>query len=201
MTLEEIYNNGGMSARSYNACRYNGLNTLEDIAEFYIKHKLFKKLPNCGDKSNDELIKICLTYQSDKIESSKLKEENNLKTIISELTRIQREVINNFIFVNTNNPSVLSVRSRNAISSYLNQNLKIKNFASKILISNEFTLKDLNNIGKKCIPELKLYINSIEDFLNEVSKSKNEKDLISLKNNFLIQKTFSISKIPLGFNK
>ena len=47
-----------------------------------------------------------------------------------------------------------------------------------------------------CPQQLEIYISNIKDFLYEISQSNNEKKLISLKNNFLIQRTFSISKIP-----
>jgi hypothetical protein len=156
------------------------------------------KFRNCGRKSDEELIKLCNSYYLEGVDlfDNEIQEkvlENPIKKIISELTRIQREVINSFILVNTNS---LSVRSKNGISLHLNGNLKIKNFAEQILISDSFTVRKINNVGAKCIPEIEIYISIIKDFLIEVSQSVDEKHLISLKNNFLIQRTFSISKIP-----
>lgn len=195
MTIDEIHRKKEISVRSYHVCKYNNINTLKDIKEYYLKHKSFDQLRNCGRKSNEELIKICNKYQSEYFEGHEIgiKKENSLKIIISELTRVQREVINSFILVNTN---TLSVRSQNAISLHLRENLKIKNFAEKILLFNSFNVKNIKNVGAKCVPELEIYISIIKDFLIEVSQSNDEKYLISLKNNFLIQRTFSISKIP-----
>lgn len=160
------------------------------------------KLKNVGSKTIQEL-DIFISIVKDKFfEISKFpdivlsaleKKGSNNFINLSNLSRVQREVINSFIHVNTNS---LTVRSKNGILLHLNGNLKIKNFTEKILISDNFTVKEIKNVGAKCIPEIEVYISIIKDFFNEVSQSNDEKHLISLKNNFLIQRTFSISKIP-----
>lgn len=195
MTIDEIYKKEEISVRSYHVCKYNNLNSVKDLKEYFYKRKSFDNLRNCGRKSNEELIELCNKYQGEYLETQELEnnKENPLKTIISELTRVQREVINSFILVNTNS---LTVRSKNGILLHLKNNLKIKNFAEKILLSENFAINNIRNIGAKCIPEIGIYISIIKDFLIEVSQSNDEKQLISLKNNFLIQRTYSISKIP-----
>ena len=134
MNIVEIYKRGEISVRSYNVCRYNKLNSISDLKIYYNKNKSFERLRNCGQKSNVELINICHKYKEDNVENREIeiKNENPLKSIISNLTRVQREVINSFIFVNTNN---LSVRSKNAISLFLKNNLKVKGFSEKILLN------------------------------------------------------------------
>src|SRR5690554_4935848 len=118
MTIDEIYKKKEISIRSYHVCKYNNLNSVNDLKEYYFKHKSFDKLRHCGRKSNEELLDICNKYSDENVENKEIevKKENPLKDIISNLTRVQREVINSFIFVNTNE---LSVRSKNAISSHL----------------------------------------------------------------------------------
>lgn len=194
MTIDEIYKKEEISIRSYHVCKYNELNSISDLKKYYNKNKSFEKLRYCGRKSNEELIEICSKYPDDYVVNKdiEVKNENPLKDIISNLTRVQREVINSFILVNTNS---LSVRSKNAISLHLKKNFKIKNFAEKVFF-NSVEIKHWKNVGAKSIPEIELYLNIIKDFVKEVSESKEEKYLISLKNNSLIQRTFSISKIP-----
>lgn len=194
MTIDEIYKNEEISVRSYNVCRYNGLDTIGKLKEYYLKNHSFDNLRNCGRKSNEELIKICEKYEP-LILSSTIEQNipNPLEEIVSNLTRIQREVINSFILVNTNS---LSVRSKNAITQFLKYNFSVRNFTKKILLDKHFKVADIENVGQKSIPELEIYISIINDFIIEVSELNDQKKLITLKNNFLIQRTFSISKIP-----
>ena len=196
MTIDEIYRDKKISVRSYHVCKYNDLHTIQDLKEYYFKHKSFDKIKHCGRKSNEELIEICKRHQEVNLKSKafELQKEGFLKTVVSELTKTQIEVIDGFILINTNN---LSVRSKNAILFYLKGNLKIKNFAKKILLLRNFTVKNIKNVGVKSIPELDFYIAIIKDFLIEVSKSKDKKNYLrSFKKKFLIQETFSVSKIP-----
>ncbi|MGW1454377.1 sigma factor-like helix-turn-helix DNA-binding protein [Salegentibacter agarivorans] len=196
MTIDEIYKKEEISVRSYHVCKYNDLHSVSDLKKYYHENKSFEKLRNCGKKSNVELIGICNRYQSENIENREveIKNENPLKSIILNLTRVQREVVNSFILVNTNS---LSVRSKNAISLHLKGNLKVKNFAEKILLSERFIVKNIKNIGAKCVPELEVYISIIKEFIFEVNESNDEKYLIALKNKFLIHQTFSIPLIPV----
>lgn len=195
MTIEEIYKKEEISVRSYHVCKSNELNTVSDLKKYYSRNKSFDKLQNCGRKSNEELVDICDKYQSEYIENEdvEIKNENPLKKIILSLTRVQREVINSFIFVNT---SRLSVRSKNAISLHLKNNLKIKSFTENILLPESFYVLNIKNVGAKCVPELEIYISIIKDFIFEVSQTKDEKYLIALKNKFLIQRTFDIPIVP-----
>ncbi|WP_289024127.1 Helicase associated domain protein [uncultured Salegentibacter sp.] len=195
MTIEEIYKKEEISVRSYHVCKYNELNSISDLKKYYYNNKSFEKLRNCGRKSNEELIEICNKYPDEYFENKEIevKEENPLKSIISNLTRVQREVINSFIFVNTNS---LSVRSKNAISLHLKNNLKVKNFAEKILLSESFNVQNIKNVGAKCVPEIEIYISIIKDFIFEVNQTRDEKYLIALKNKFLIQRTFNIPLVP-----
>lgn len=194
MTIDEIYKNTDISVRSYNLCMYNNINSLDALLEYYNNNKSFEKLRNCGRKSNIQLIEVCEKflasgYSIEDANSKKLQ----IDEIFKNLTRIQREVINSFILVNT---SSLSVRSKNAISQFLDGNFSVRNFAEKILLNKKFIVATIDNIGKKSIPELEIYISIIKDFIFDVHETSDEKQLITLKNNFLIQRTFSISKIP-----
>ena len=194
MTIDEIYKNEEISVRSYNVCRYNGLDSIDKLIEYYLKNSSFEKLRNCGRRSNEELIEICKKYQTTNADkTTEQANKNPLEEILANLTRLQREVINSFILVNANS---LSARSKNAISLFLDYNFSIRNFAEKILLNPNFNAANIENVGKKSIPELEIYISIVKDFITDVSKSPNEKQLLTLKNNFLIQRTFSISKIP-----
>ncbi|UOE39158.1 helicase associated domain-containing protein [Chryseobacterium oryzae] len=194
MTIDEIYRNDELSVRSYNVCKYNELNSVNDLHQYFLKHKSFNKLRNCGRRSNDEIIEIYKKYKYsvEIVESNEIK-PLKLENVIGELSRVQREVVNSFILVNV---GALSVRSKNGIARYLDDNFKINNWCSKIFMNDNFILRNIENIGAKSIEELDFFINSIKDFIYEVSSLKDEKQILTLKNKYLIQKTFSTSDIP-----
>lgn len=193
MSLDEIFEKENISVRAYNLCIDNKLTTVKALGEYFYKNRSFFDLRNCGKKTNEELTAICEKYIERSAEIYGFKKENPLEEVVNALSRIQREVINSFISVNTNS---LSVRSRNAITSYLEGNLKIKNFAEKILLVDGFRFMSLNNVGAGSIAELNGYLGLIKDFLIKIKGLNSEKELISLKNKYLIQRAFSIDHIP-----
>lgn len=192
MTIEEIYYSEDMSVRSFNVCKDNDLKDLAAILKYYHEKKTFNNLRNCGKTSNKELSQLCLKYIS--LENfDTQKNQKPLTSIISSLTRTQREVTNSFIEVNFN---YLSIRSQNAIFLFLDEDLKIRNISERILINKNFDIQDIRNVGKKTASELNGFINKIENFIYNV-ESKSECDLIILRNRLFISKTFSItSDIP-----
>ncbi|MBA3985738.1 MAG: hypothetical protein H0X63_03990 [Flavobacteriales bacterium] len=195
MTIEEIYYSEDISVRACNVCNDNGLKDLSAILNYYRENKTFNSLRNCGKKSNEELTSICLKYiYSDGIEQLELpKTENPLISLISNLTRTQREIINSFIDITFNH---LSNRSKNAITSFLKSNLKIRNICDKILANEGFNILEIKNVGRKSVTELNSFFHITKNFILKVSRIENENDLIALKNRFFIEKTFSITEIP-----
>lgn len=186
MTIEEIYYSEDLSVRSFNVCNDNGLKDLPSILSYFQENKTFDNLRNCGRKSNEELIALCLKY---------IDKENLTQVIakISNLTRTQREIVNSFIEINVNN---LTNRSKNALSTFLNGNLKIRNLSERILTNERFNIQEIKNVGVKSTTELNSFIGLIKSFIENVSNTKDENELISMKNKFFIEKSFSISEIP-----
>lgn len=194
MTIDEIFKKKEMSVRSYNLCRYNGLDSIEKLNEYYLINHTFEKLRNCGRRSNEELIEVCKNHPSMIINNAiEVKDEELLEVILTGLTRLQREIINSFIQVNTNS---LTIRSKNAISKFLEDNFSVRNFAEKILLNKKFNPLNIENVGKGSIPEIEIYISIIYEFIIFVKEINDEIQLIALRNKFLIQCTYSISKIP-----
>lgn len=196
MTIEEIYYSEDISVRSFNVCNDNDLNDLTAILKHYRENRTFENLRNCGRKSNEELTALCLKYSDYDSNhfSEPLKPEKKLLTTITNFARTQREVVNSFIEINTNN---LSNRSKNAITSFLNGNLKIRNISERILDNAKFNFQDIKNVGTKTVTELTSFFDTIIDFIEKVAEVENENDLVALRNRFFIQKTFSISSIPI----
>ena len=196
MTIDEIFNSEDISVRAFNVCRYNKLKDLSAILKHYRENRTFDNLRRCGRKSNEELIALCLKYTDygSNHFSEPLKPEKQLITTITNFTRTQREIVNSFIEINTNN---LSNRSKNAITSFLDGNLKIRNISERILANDKFNFQHIKNVGTKTVTELKSFFDTIIDFIEKVVEVENENDLVALRNRFFIEKTFSISSIPI----
>ena len=193
LTLHNLYQKGKLSVLSYNICKYSKIETIEELEKHYKKHTTFINLYQCGEKSNIELINLCnnieILYPEESIEKS----TDTLFRKVKSLNRLQRQVINRFIINNTAN---LKVRSRNAITLYVKEPLKLINFIEKIFEKDNFQVSLIKNVGKASIPELKNYLNDIKNFIFEVIEITEEKELIKLNNSYLIQNTFSINSIP-----
>ncbi len=192
MSVEELYNSGQISVRSFNVCKDNKLVNLTLILEHFLYYNTFDDLRNCGRKSNAQLTDLCLKYLNNQNNDTVVAEKAE-KYPISNFTRTQREIVNSFIEINATN---LSNRGRNAIMMYLNSDLKIKNIGDKILNNYKFDFNELKNIGIKTAAELRYFIDLIIDFVEKISEVKHEHDLILFKNKFFIEKTFSVTTIP-----
>jgi len=195
MKIEEIYHSEDISVRSFNVCKDNDLNDLTAILKHYRKYSTFGNLRNCGRKSNEDLKALCLKYSENGSNqfSEYINPENKLITTIANLTRFHRDIVNSFIEINANN---LSNRSKNAIISFLNKNIKIRNISERILNNDRFNFQDIKNVGTKTVKELKSFIHNITEFIEKVAEVEREKDLVALRNRFFIEKTFSITSIP-----
>lgn len=199
MLIEELYKRKEINVRLYHICTRNNFATVNELRDYYSEYKTFMNLPNCGRKSNEELIDLCFKYVGDYFEEQEeaglveIEIEDSLQTIISKLTLSQREIINNFIDKNSDS---LSVRCKNAISHYLNGNFNIRNFAAKKILHDSFDINKLKNVGAKSFPEIAIYISIIREYLIKVSQNDDEKYLFLLKNHFLIQRLFPNTYVP-----
>lgn len=193
MSSNFLKNTAILSTRSRNVCISNNLTTDAKLLDYYNIYKTFSDLKHCGRKTNEELIAYCIELNAESQITLTNPKVDDFGIIVSNLTRIQRDVINSFIHINTLN---LSIRSRNAISRFSGYNFKIKNYTDKVFLSKTFDLNNIKNIGKTSIPEIEVYLEIIKEYTLKISKEIDEEYLIQLKNNFLIQKTYSITKIP-----
>lgn len=53
--IEQVYQNGNISVRSYNCCKAYGISTVKDLSEYLDKFGTFYSMRNCGKKSEQEL--------------------------------------------------------------------------------------------------------------------------------------------------
>ncbi len=79
--IEDLKGNGKLSEKTKNVCLENNLDTLYKILCYYLNHKNFLGLKNCGVKTNNELLNFCNHYSKDKNNKFyEIKDDQNLLT-------------------------------------------------------------------------------------------------------------------------
>lgn len=190
MTLEKLFKKEKISVRLYNICTKHKFESIDDLKEYYLKHKTFINLDDCGFKSNEELIELCTNYEESSFENE---EDNHLKSIVSKLTQDQREAIDNFIYVNSKK---LTVRSKNRLSLYLKGNFNIENFAEKKLFDAYFDAINIKNVGNKSAEEINKFISIVQNKLIEISEYEDKASVIKIKNKLLLKRLFPNINVP-----
>lgn len=59
LLLIEFLKRGFLSRRTHNICRVNGIDTFQELKNYYNQFKTFRTLTRCGVKSNNELLALC----------------------------------------------------------------------------------------------------------------------------------------------
>jgi hypothetical protein len=179
ISLDELNRFETLSRRTYNICKYNDLQTLLDLILFQEKYGSFKRLRNCGTKSEKELNKICLKYK--KLFSH---HESNLKNsdISSCFYRVHEDPLKRKYLLSYANSryTSLSERTKNAIKIHLitSDNFDIDIFISKTIL-NLFDFNQFKSAGSKTVEELDKFKKEIENTILELDFRKfNEKESI-----------------------
>jgi len=199
ISLVEFANNENMTVRAFNTLKYSELISLDKIILYYNENGDFKKLRNCGGKTNEELIKICEKYKDYIIytPNSKPKQpeqteqpeqtKDELKEIIENLNFRQKSILNSLIKSYTKN---LSVHAYNALGNLLNNTFTIKNIYNYIFAYKNFDFINVRNVGSSSIDELNQFKASVLDYIKLVSSFEKEEDLVTEYYNSLLIKFF-----------
>nr|WP_315163585.1 hypothetical protein [uncultured Flavobacterium sp.] len=180
MTINEIFLKKELTTRAYNTCVDNNIETLMDLKQFYSTHGSFEHLINCETKSNIELIGLCVKYFDFVSDSSvKVGDYSNLDYyfLIRGFNQNQINSLNSFISTVLNK---LSIRSINAISRFFSGTIDAEGFSKCVFQHNNFdiyTLKKMNNVGAKSLPEILAFFNEIKNSIILISENTNDSEL------------------------
>jgi len=165
LSLEVLEKAGWISVRAINICKNNQLIGLKDIISFYRKYGSFKKLENCGDKTEKELSEICMKFNNNSLDViiKEIKEQDEIKKMVREFTDDEIDETNKYIEYLT---FKLSVRARNGLQSIFNGTPKAIELFDKIC-SPSFSFNRIRNIGSKTVAELDNFTQSLLLFLKK----------------------------------
>jgi hypothetical protein len=175
LTIDELRLYKSLSNKAYNLCSANSLRHIDDIIDFYEKHKDFKLLRSCGVKTNTELISLVRDY---KPEVRKTKEANELSVVT---LHIRKNSLKANLLMQESNLLIekLSVRAKNCIYSLTNsEKIDCWEFIG-ITEKPGFSFLDIRNAGEKTVKELIKFKTKLTDLIVKIgNQSIMPEDLI-----------------------
>ncbi len=177
MTIKDLYFNYDISEQAYNTCIANNIETTSELKEFYTKYGSFKAIQNCNDKTNLELISICIKY-FDETEEENIKIVNKYEfTIQTRVISLDRNQINKINFYIKEKFLQLSRRTQNGLARHLVGEININGLANNIFSQQYFNPDRLTNLGKRSVPELETYLELVADFIIKIYNVNDENNI------------------------
>ncbi len=173
--LKDLLDTYDLSVRAYNVCDNLGLNTIRDLHNFLLRFKSFKRLRNCGSKTESELL---LLHKRLYLNSSESSQDQNTysETINSEINDESFEILIKEEF------NKLSVRAKNALLTYFNNVYPTKYLVKAYFIDHPLKPEKLRNVGAKTVIEIEEFVKASISFLvNSGDDEVREERLITLK--------------------
>lgn len=197
-----------LSVRSFNICIVNGLNTVNEVLEYFSNNLGFTKFRNCGQKSNEELIEFCEKYSMGDIhnnimgaKSRSLFSEYETRDLINKLTREDWDM---FTINLSTSSKELSTRCQNIIRQVLGLNDRLKIINELLII--KYNPTNVKNVGPKTAQELFNFVEEKINLLNEISeanhedKSPSSKDFRRFKLKLKSELNVEVSDLPITEN-
>lgn len=177
--LVKVLHNNDFNSNVLNEMNNVGRKSIPEIKAFFseIKNSIILINENIKD---DQFIKFDL-------------KPNNFHSKIYEVNDFKIQIINDYVSLITNQ---LSVRSKNALNSFLKNKIDIYNIYVKILSKLNFDFNNIDNVGRRSYAELDLFLNKIKDFLIDINEINDETALDQLKYNLFFKNEFDGIEIP-----
>ena len=188
MSLNNLLKSKKLSARACNTCTRFGINSYEELLQYYIKYETFELLPHCGRKTNEELIEFCMVEIEKKgdvtLEDFMMKDP--LQEIIENLSPEQIKRISDFALEESKK---MKVRNMHIFYAYFGHSFNYMNyryykdfeekvdfkvFSENVLLNQGFNVLDLKGVGKSSIPEWEKFFASVKDFIHKIGESNEE---------------------------
>lgn len=173
-TIEELSEIESLSNRAFNICKYNNLYNLFQILDHYDSHGHFHDIRNCGLQTSNELVQISQKYislhSSNKVADIELPDLKPHTPLVElpepeKYTQLQKTIFANFINIKI---SLLSVRLKNVLRKYFNDDYSFDTFERLVLLTPEDKLRNINGLGEKSFVELRKLIDSVNEYIDTI---------------------------------
>ena len=168
-TLEDVDKN------TITFCGQNGLLDLEKIIEYYLINGNFLNLKKGNTASNQILTSICEKYLSNQFNSESgnkpiteiIEEIDSNTSIINRIGSLSVKQLALFNCIVRYRFSKLSVRSADAIKSYIESDIGIQG-VKFILSDSPKTIKNIRDLGINTVCEINDFINSFNEIIDKI---------------------------------
>lgn len=159
MNLENFLEDKIISRRTYNVLTYNNLSTIDNLLDKIRASGGIDKLKllNAGKGTKIEIEKLIVLIVGDIPAFEDFAASNQLyqPSFMAGLSKLQISLLDKKIKLFFED---LSQRSKNAISTFLKEDLSFKNIFSNIFSQIEFKINRLPNIGKKSEEDIEFFL-------------------------------------------
>jgi hypothetical protein len=175
MNINDLRKQDKLSNGSYLICKRAGIETVEELVLYLNTNGDFLKIKNCGEKSDYELIKICIKYSELQYVKKVEKQPSKLIFIYEKLNPVHQQLINHFVHTTTVN---LSDRANYFIMELFPDKISMPVLIEKVYDNNDFNINDFKFQKNYTKSELKKYFEVIKSYFKTLQSRDGETYLI-----------------------
>ncbi len=161
MNINDLRKQNKLSTGSNLICKRAGIETVEELVLYLNVNGNFLKLKNCGEKSNYELIQICISNSELKYIKKVEKQPTKLIVIYEKLNPVHQQLLNHFVHTTTVN---LSERANSFIMELFSDKISMSILIEKVYDNNDFNINDFKFEKNYTKSELKKYFDVIKSY-------------------------------------
>lgn len=161
MNLNDLRKQDKLSTTLYSICKRAGIETIEDLVSYLNTNGSFLKIINCGEKSDYELMKICIKNSELQYVKKVEKQPTKLIVIYEKLNPVHQQLINHFVHTTTVN---LSERANSFIMELFPDKISMPILIEKVYDNKDFNINDFKFQKNYTKSALKKYFEVIKSY-------------------------------------
>ena len=165
MNINDLRKQDKLIAGSNLICKRAGIKTVEELVLYLNKNGNFLKLKNCGEKSDYELVKICISNSELQYVKKVEKQPTKLIVIYEKLNPVHQQLLNHFVHTTTLN---LSERANSFIMELFPDKISMSILIEKVYDNNNFNINDFKFEKNYTKSELKKYFDGIKSYFKKL---------------------------------
>ncbi len=193
MQIDSLCEAGKLSVRASNVCSAADLDTVEDVKNYFEQYGTFKKIRNCGNKTEKELLDLCQAERAT-LFADYDEQVSEVPEVYPFVTPRKEEIFEMYI---QSQLQRLPVRAKNGLNGYFKGDFSAKTIYTQ-LIKPSIDFKKLRNIGAGTVDELNDLKDRLSVRFNELIAMADETELEKLQLISFCHEKYGISEANLN---